>query len=326
MSDNKRNSTLGKLLLLAVTIAWGSSFIILKDTLSSLGNGNFTFFVLACRFVVSGLVLAVVFWKKIKTISKSALIKGLILGVILFFAYGIQTIGLKFTSPSKNAFLTTVYIVLVPFFSWFMLKKKPEARNYFATILCFVGIAFVALIGKNDHGSSEFLGDILTIASGVFYALQIVYISKCVEKEDAMHLLVVEIITVAVLCCVFSGAFEFSMHASEFAINFDVVWRLLYLALVCTLFAQFGQIVAQKFVSPVSIALIFSLESVFGVIFELLFGEINLTPYIIIGFACIFISQLVSEISIKDLKQVLSRRKKQAESSENQEKIEENKN
>ena len=160
----------------------------------------------------------------------------------------------------------------------------------------------------------------------MFYALQIVYISKCVEKEDAMHLLVVEIITVAVLCCVFSGAFEFSMHASEFAINFDVVWRLLYLALVCTLFAQFGQIVAQKFVSPVSIALIFSLESVFGVFFELLLGEINLTPYIIIGFACIFISQLVSEISIKDLKQVLSRRKKQAENSENQEKIEENKN
>ena len=305
MLDNKRNSTLGKLLLLAVTIAWGSSFIILKDTLSSLGNGNFTFFVLACRFVVSGLVLAVVFRKKIKTISKSTLIKGLILGVILFCAYGIQTIGLKFTSPSKNAFLTTVYIVLVPFFSWFMLKKKPEARNYFATILCFVGIAFVALIGKNDHGSSEFL----TIASGVFYALQIVYISKCIEKEDAMHLLVVEIITVAVLCGVFSGAFEFSMHASEFAINFDVVWRLLYLALVCTLFAQFGQIVAQKFVSPVSIALIFSLESVFGVFFELLLGEINLTPYIIIGFACIFISQLVSEISIKDLKQVLSRRK-----------------
>ena len=263
---------------------------------------------------------------KIKTITKSALIKGLILGVVLFCAYGVQTIGLKFTTPSKNAFLTTVYIVLVPFFSWFMLKKKPEARNYFATILCFVGIAFVALIGKDEHGSSELLGDALTIGSGVFYALQIVYISKCVEQENAMQLLVVEIITVAVLCCIFSSAFEFSMHASEFVLNFDIVWRLLYLALVCTLFAQFGQIIAQKFVSPVSIALIFSLESVFGVIFELLLGDINLTPYMIIGFVCIFISQFVAEFSIKDIKRIIFKRKKQAESNENQAKTEENKN
>lgn len=322
MSENQRKSTLGKILLLMVTVAWGSSFIILKDTLSTLGNGNFTFFVLASRFIIAGVALALICWKKTISIKKGTFIKGLILGLILFGAYGVQTVGLNYTTPSKNAFLTTIYVVLVPFLSWLFLNKKPVFRNYAAAVLCFVGIAFVALLGRNEHGSSELLGDLLTIASGIFYALQIIYISKSVEKEDAMQLLIVELLTVAVLCSICSGIFEFSMHASEFSINFDVIWRLLYLALVCTLFAQFGQIVAQKYVSPMSIALIFSLESVFGVLFELLLGDIRLTPFIIIGFVCIFISQLVSEISIKDIKEAISNRKKKSEESKINDKTE----
>ena len=86
MTAEQRNSMLGKILLLLVTVAWGSSFIILKDALTNLGNGNFTFFVLACRFIIAGVVLSCIFWKKIKTISKATLFKGFILGVILFFA------------------------------------------------------------------------------------------------------------------------------------------------------------------------------------------------------------------------------------------------
>lgn len=321
MTAEQRNSMLGKILLLLVTVAWGSSFIILKDALTNLGNGNFTFFVLACRFIIAGVVLSCIFWKKIKTISKATLFKGFILGVILFFAYGIQTVGLRYTTPSKNAFLTTIYVVLVPFFSWLFLKKKPVLRNYVAAILSFVGIAFVALVGRDEHGSVELLGDFLTVLSGIFYALQIIYIAKCIEKEDAMQILIVEILTVAVLCSICSGAFEFSMHATEFSLDFDIVWRILYLALVCTLFAQFGQIVAQKYASPMSIALIFSLESVFGVLFELLLGELYLTPYIIIGFICIFVAQLISEISINDVKQVLSKRKNVEEKPKNSDKI-----
>ncbi|MBQ7373216.1 MAG: DMT family transporter, partial [Clostridia bacterium] len=148
MANKISKATLGKLLLVLVTIVWGSSFVVLKDTLSTLGNGHFTFFILASRFIISSVALIAICWKKFITIKKSAFIKGLILGFILFGAYSVQTIGLRYTSASKNAFLTSVYVVLVPFLSWLFLKKKPTLKNYVATALCFVGIAFVAVIGK----------------------------------------------------------------------------------------------------------------------------------------------------------------------------------
>ena len=168
----KNKATIGKLLLVLVTIVWGSSFVVLKDTLSTLGNGHFTFFILASRFLISGIVLAAVCWKKLISIKKSTFIKGLILGFILFGAYGVQTIGLNYTTASKNAFLTAVYVVLVPFLSWIFLSKKPTLRNYVAAFMCLVGIALVAVVGKDEHGSMEYWGDLLSLGSGVFYDIQ----------------------------------------------------------------------------------------------------------------------------------------------------------
>ena len=317
MQNKLSKATLGKLLLVLVTIVWGSSFVILKDTLSTLGDGHFTFFILASRFIIASVLLVAICWKKFITISKSTFLKGLILGFILFGAYSVQTIGLRYTSASKNAFLTSVYVVLVPFLSWLFLKKKPTFKNYLATALCFVGIAFVAVIGKKDSASNEILGDILSIASGIFYALQIIFISKHTEQEDAMQLLIVELLTVAVLCSIISLSTEFSLHASKFSMSGEAIWKLLYLAFICTLFAQFGQMVAQKYAPPMSVALIFSLESVFGVVFELLLGDANLTVFIIIGFVFIFIGEIVSEVDLKQLLNPIFKRKNESKIQEN---------
>lgn len=317
MQNKLSKATLGKLLLVLVTIVWGSSFVILKDTLSTLGDGHFTFFILASRFILASVLLVAICWKKFITISKSTFLKGLILGFILFGAYSVQTIGLRYTSASKNAFLTSVYVVLVPFLSWLFLKKKPTFKNYLATALCFVGIAFVAVIGKKDSASNEILGDTLSIVSGIFYALQIIFISKHTEKEDAMQLLIVELLTVAVLCSIISLSTEFSLHASKFSMSGEAIWKLLYLAFICTLFAQFGQMVAQKYAPPMSVALIFSLESVFGVVFELLLGDANLTVFIIIGFVFIFIGELVSEVDLKQLLNPIFKRKNESKIQEN---------
>ena len=262
-----KKATFGRLLLLLVTIVWGSSFIVLKDTLSELGNGHFTFFILALRFLISGIALALICYKKLIIIKKSTFFKGLILGFILFGAYSVQTVGLHYTSASKNAFLTAVYVVLVPFLSWLFLSKKPVLRNYVGAFICLLGIAFVAIIGKNEHASSEFLGDMLSLFSGVFYAFQIIYIAKHAQNEDVIQLLIVEILTVAVLCILVTGCVEFPLYYNEFSVPNGAVGKILYLALACTLFAQFGQMVAQKYTPATSVALIFSLESVFGVLF-----------------------------------------------------------
>ena len=119
----------GRLLLISATLVWGSSFWVLKDSLTKIGGGHFTFFVLAARFIIAAAILFFVCLKKFRNMTRTLFIKGLILGLILFGAYFVQTIGLKYTTPSKNAFLTSVYCGIVPFFSWIFLHRRPKIRN-----------------------------------------------------------------------------------------------------------------------------------------------------------------------------------------------------
>ena len=284
MKREKKLEIIGKIALLLTAVVWGSSFIVLKNALTDFGNGHFTFFVLALRFGIASLILFFSIIKKLRYIDKGVVLHGVILGAILFGAYGIQTVGLKYTTASKNAFLTVIYCVLVPFLSWLILKKKPKLSHYVAGALCITGIAFVAVLGKNEaHGSNEWIGDLLSAVSGLFYSLQIIFISKYAESDDAMILLFFEIATVAVLCFLTTFTFE-------------IVWKILYLAVFATCFSQFTQMIAQKYVAPFSVALLLSLEGVFSVVFELISGASAPSVFIWIGFAFIFLSQIVSEI------------------------------
>ncbi len=300
MLNNKsldKKGIFGRFLLIFVTMIWGSSFIILKDTLSLFGGGHFTFFVLAARFFCATLVLLPFGIRSIKTFDKKTLIGGLILGVILYFAYAFQTVGLKYTTASKNAFLTTTYCAIVPFLSWLILKKKPALNNYIAAVMCIVGVAFVSFIGKDESDSSQLLGDILTVCCGLFYALQIIYNDKFAGGKNAIQILIVELTVVSVLMAGTSLIAEFPKYSSQFEITGEVVWKILYLAVFATAFAQFGQIFSQKFVPPTVVPIILSLESVFGVVFEIILGDAHLTPLIIIGFVVIFGAEIISEIN-----------------------------
>lgn len=296
VSEKTKKDLLGKFLLLVTTLIWGSSFIVLKDTLDKFGNGHFTFFVLTLRFGIAAVVILFFAVKKFKTAERGAILRGIILGVILFGAYSVQTLGLKYTTPSKNAFLTVSYCIIVPFASWLILKKRPEPRRYVAAALCLIGIALVALVGKNEKGQNEVLGDALSLGCGIFYAMQIIFIDKYAEKDDAVVLLFFEILTVAVLCAAVSFAVEFPKHYAEISFGFTEVWKILYLALFATCFTQFAQIYGQKLVSPMSAALVLSLEGVFSVLFEIIFGMSKITLWIGLGFGVIFISQIVGEV------------------------------
>lgn len=296
MKKERKLEILGKILILSATIVWGSSFVVLKDALDKFGNGHFTFLILALRFIVATVIIFFCVIGKLKTINRSVALKGVVLGVILFLAYAVQTLGLKFTTPSKNSFLTVSYCVIVPFLSWLVLRQKPKLNHYIAGALCLLGIAFVAILGKNESaGNTEWIGDVLSATCGLFYALQIIYISKYAATEDGTVLLFFEILTVGVLFSIVTCSYEIPFHYSEISFNFEIIWKILYLAVFATCFAQFAQMFAQKYVTPLSVALILSLEGVFGVIFELISGSEVMSVHIWIGFALIFVSQIIGE-------------------------------
>ena len=139
MSQQKEKSGLAKFatpLIILATIIWGSSFVVMKNSVDVLP----TFWLLAIRFTFSALVLAVVFIKRWKVLDRQYLIGGTVMGFCLFVAYTFQTYGLERTTPGKNAFFTAVYCVIVPFLYWVIAKRRPDKFNILAAFLCIAGI------------------------------------------------------------------------------------------------------------------------------------------------------------------------------------------
>lgn len=284
----------GKLCLLLATLIWGTSFFILKNAIDVFP----TFFVLAVRFSLSAVCIGLIFIKKIIKINKKSALHGAIIGLVVAGAYALQTVGLKYTTPSKNAFLTAVYVVLVPFLSWLFLRKKPQIKNIIAAVMCIAGIGLVSLSGEFSMG----IGDVLTILSGIFYALQIIFTAKYASDDDPVQLVFMELSVVGAVFWIVS----LSAEKIPVGITFTSFLPVLYLAFICTAMAQLCQMVGQKHTSSNSAAIILSLESVFGTLFSVIFYHEILTLQLICGFVIIFIAILLGEI---DWKEVFDKRK-----------------
>ena len=298
----------GQLLLLSATIVWGSSFIILKETIKTLP----ALYVIGVRFLSSALLLAVIFFGKVKKINKRVFLDGLILGTVLACAYITQTYGLKFIGAGKNAFITSLYCVLCPFMLWVFFRVKPKSYHILSAFLCVAGIGLVAVSGTEEDGGNVFLGCLLTFLCAIFYALQIIFTAKFHEKKsDVLQLLIIQLFMAGAIMSVCSLCFELPFYGiNAYALNLDQFYRILYMTVVCTLYAQLAQMIGLKFTESNQAAVILTLEAVFGVVFAVILGNEKITPVLGAGFAVIFIGTLISELHIDVLK-IFSRKKKE---------------
>ncbi len=286
----KDHSTLGRLALLGTTIIWGSSFIILKNTLNSLP----TLWILAFRFSGAALIMALAANRQLKTLDRRAFKYGLAMGAALYCAYTLQTYGLLYTTPGKNAFLTATYCVIVPFLWWAFFKKRPDRYNVAAALVCIAGMALVSLEGDLSLG----LGDALTMCCGLFYALHIIVSSRGLEKYAVLPLTTVQLATTAVLCWItapVASPFPQSVPASAWL-------SVAYLCVMCTGACYFLQALGQKYTSAQSASIILTLESVFGTLFSVAFYHEQLTLKTVSGFVLIFAAVLISETKLAFLR------------------------
>lgn len=302
MLKSSKLNLIGQLLILSATIAWGSSFVILKETIEEVP----AFFVIGIRFLFSGLVVGLIFIKKLIKLNKTTLIQGLILGLVVAGAYLTQTWGLQHTTPSKNAFLTATYCIMCPFIMWLFFKRSPKIYNVISAFLCLIGVGLVAFSGAdNGSGESTLFGDILTLVGAVFYSLQILFIDRFQEnKSEPISLLVVQFFVVGIVLLGTSAIFELPTQGIKaYALNFDQLLKIAYLTLACTIYAQGAQFFGQRFItSPGQASLILSLEAVFGVIFSIIIGDEKLTIPLIIGFCVIFLAIIISELRLDPTK------------------------
>ena len=296
MSENVMRKLAKPMLFLAAFI-WGSSFFIMKDALDLLPVQ----YLLAIRFTVGAVLLGLLCWKKWRPFTPDYLWRGAVIGGMLYTAYSIQTYGLALTTPSKNAFLTAVYCVLVPFLYWAFARIRPDRYNVLAAVLCVTGVGLVSLTGDLTVNP----GDGLTLLCAVFYAMHIVSVAKVSPGKD-IYLLTVFQFAFAGLYAWIGGALTETFPAQALA-KPEVLLPLAYLAVMATTVALLFQNVGQVWSDPASAAVILSLESVFGVLCSVLFAGDEVNGRMLAGFALIFVAVVCSETKFSFLRKTEGR-------------------
>ena len=292
MKEKTKYSIGAKAALFGAAIIWGSSFFIMKNAVEVLPTN----LLLGIRFTIGCLLLSLVFHKRLKKLNKSYFLYGFIIGLFLYLAYWFQTVGLRGTTPGKNAFLTAIYCILVPFLFWIVNKSKPSIYNYLAAVVCVLGIGFVTLNG--DFSVS--FGDFMTLIGGFFFASHMVAVAKLVKDKDPIVITILQFGFFAIISWIMFFFTEELPPANIWDVG--VILELFYLAFFATTAALLLQNIGQTYTHPSAAAIILSLEAVLGVVFSIIFYGESLTLKLAIGFILIFISIIISETKLSFLK------------------------
>lgn len=284
-------SSLGKTALFSIALIWGTSFVVMKNVL----DGVPVLWLLSFRFILSSVILLVIAGRKLRAVSRECLKGSVILGILLGSAYIVQTFGLYYTTPGKNAFLTCTYCVLTPFASWTLYRMRPTLKNLLAALICLAGIGCVSLDSGFDNIN---IGDVLTLMCGILYALQIAVMAKYVSTGDSIVISGIEFGTAGLLCLVLALLFQKPPES----IPAGSMFSLLYLAVICTCLCFLLQTWGMKYTSPATAGILMSLESVFGVIISVIFYNEKLTPVLLLGFMLIFFAVVYNELPEKKRK------------------------
>lgn len=283
----KNKSLIADIALLIVAIIWGGGFIAAKVALFSMTP----LYLLSFRFLCSGLLLGIIFFKKMKKIDKKSTISGIILGLALYVGQTLQTVGLKYTTAGKQAFLLASYTIIVPFISWIIVKKRPDIYSFFAGLLTLIGIGLLSLQGS----LSISYGDTLSLMFAVVFAFQIVLIGIYVKNINPIHLTTVQLLTAGTLTLISALIFEPSIKS----VTNEAVLGIAYLVIFNTTIAFSVQNIAQKYTSDTHASIIISLESVFGFLLSIVLMKEVVTLRMIIGCILIFSAVIISKTKDK---------------------------
>ncbi len=274
----------GDSMLLLAAIIGGTGFVFMKYLL----EWQFTAFqIITIRFLIATLLLCMIYCKEVTKITKQEWKDGGILGIFLFLLFALLTVGLQYTIPSINAFLTSLSAVIVPFLLWGIFHIRPDKTCFLAIALTVIG---VALLSGTSHMEGN-IGMILSLGASVAFAFQMVWMDRFLQKDNALHLALVE--HMVVLLCAFMVTLLQNVPLPP--ITLSALYYFFILGAFCTATYFVLQSLGQKITKPFNAALILTSESVFASITAaILYGErLSFREYI--GCATIFFAVLLAE-------------------------------
>ena len=292
---NNREMKSNMLLILTAAI-WGFAFVAQRVGMQYVGAFTFN----GVRFALGSISLIplIIYFKNKKTAEQteetgnaSALVPGIIAGSVLFLGASLQQAGLAYTTAGKAAFITGLYIVLVPLLGVF-LKQGIGLNTWMGVVLAASGLYFLSV----NEGFTIAFGDLLEIIGAFFWAVHILVIDHFTKKVDALKLSFVQFVMCSVLSIITAFIFEdISMSGiGEAAIP------ILYGGLLSVGVAYTLQVVAQKHAKPSHAAIILSMETVFAAIGGALLLKENLGARGYFGCALMLAGMLLTQVNFLD--------------------------
>ena len=275
--------------LILTAAIWGFAFVVVKDSVDTIPP----VYMVSIRYTIAAVLLGFVLIPQFKKLNRYYWIHGAVTGLMLALGYITQTIGCKYTTAGKNAFLTTIYVILIPLISWPLNKKRPHFVVFLSAVMALVGIGLLAL--RNEGGVLGFnVGDILTLICGLFYALHIIFTAKFSQDKNPVILTWIQFIVAAVFSWSVSplidGSFSVALLKSS-----RVIFSMLYLGIFSSLVAFLLQNICLKYMESSLASLFLSLESVFGVVFSAIFLRERMTLVMIFGCVLIFAAITIAD-------------------------------
>ncbi len=281
---NKWRQLWADLLLLLVTLIWGSTFVMVKDAIASYPVFPF----LALRFGLATLALLLIGWRRLPSLGWKGVGAGALIGLFLFSGYALQTFGLRYTSASKAGFITGLSVVIVPVLSTLFLRRRPAAGALIGVCLATTGLALLTL----DHDRSIAIGDLLVLGCAFSFALHIVAVSAFAPRTDPLALTIIQVATVTLA----SGIITLLTDRPWPQPSLETWFAASFTGVLATAVAFFVQTAMQRFTTPTHTALIFAGEPVFAALFGVLLAGDVITARGLAGGILILMGTVAGEI------------------------------
>jgi drug/metabolite transporter (DMT)-like permease len=271
--------------LFSNTIAWGATFVLIKAALDDVSPILF----LTLRFSLAALALAVVFRGVVRTWSWRAAGAGAFAGALLFAGYAFQTVGLRFTTAPRSAFLTGLTSAMVPLLGACVYKVRPQVAELLGVLVATAGLGMMTLEGVTATVSR---GDVLTLLGTFWFAGYIVVLGHFSGQMKYEILSVSQMAGAALLgLCLLPW-----IETPRIVWQPVVVWAILITGLVCTALAFTVQAWAQQYTTSTRTAVIYLLEPVFAWIASLVVAGEGLAGRSAMGAVLILAGVLVVEL------------------------------
>jgi drug/metabolite transporter (DMT)-like permease len=279
------------LALLFCALVWGSTFVVVKDALADVS----VFAYLAVRFALAAVVMAFLYWRSLRGLDRRTVWAGIQIGLFMFGGYAFQTTGLRFTTPSKAAFLTGSSVIIVPLILAAFGRRRINAWIWAGALSAFTGLYLLTIPPEGIGGLNR--GDPIAFGCAIMFALHCIFIGRYVEKHSVGALSFLQVATTAVVataCLPLLAATGWEPLRLHWTGN--LVFAVLVTAIGSTVIGFSFQTWAQQYTSPSHTAIFISLEPVFAVLTSWLMRREQLGSRLLVGGALIFAGILLAEL------------------------------